>query len=184
MLNGIDPIIIFQFAKLAPFLGETVAKIPLISYAPDLIKMPPIPVYLSQSATGLQILSESKNIVVRTDVDTKTNGEAPDVDQRGIGSTVTVEIQGKKDSVGLSLLSAMMDQIFNKVTSKEYSISYLHGPTTIFNGLLSNYSVEQTAETELLTIRFELTKGDPQPTKPEAQPAVPGFPGAVPIDAA
>ena len=180
MLNGIDPIIIFQFSKLAPKLGETIAKIPVISEIPTLIEMPPIPIYISQTATGLQIDSEDKNVDISTMTETKTDGSTPDVDQKGIGSVIAINMVAKKDSLGLALLSAMIDQIFEKVTSKEYAITYLHGPITIFRGVLHSYSVNQNAENELLTIKIELSKGEKQPTKQAEVPTVQPTTGPVP----
>lgn len=181
MLKGIDPVIIFQFAKLAPSLGDTVSKIPVVSKIPTLIDMPPIPIYLSQQLTGLHIDTEDKNVDIQTTTETTTDGSSPQVDQKGIGSTVAINILARKDSVGLSLLSAMIDQIFDKVTSKEYAITYIHGATTIFRGLLHSYAANQNADNELLTIKIEITKGEAQPTKAAPIPKVPALPGAVPI---
>lgn len=181
MLNGLDPIIIFQFKKLAPILGDTVGKIPIISQFPDLIAMPPVPIYLAPQLTGIHIDTEEKNVDIRTDVDTKTNGEAPDVDQKGIGSVIAITMKAKKDSIGITLLSAMIDQIFNKVTSKEYSITYLHGAITIFQGVLHSFAVSQDATTDMISMRIEISKGDVQPTKADPLPRVEGFEGAQPI---
>lgn len=182
MLNGIDPVIIFQFSKLAPTLGETVAKIPIVSSIPSLIAMPPIPVYLSQTLTGLHIDTEEKNVDIQTTTETTTDGSSPVVDQKGVGSVIAINLEARKDSVGLSLLSGLVDRIFDKVTSKEYSITYLHGPIIIFGGLLHSYSVAQEAGSELLKIKIEISKGqDSKPTKADPIPKVPALPGAVPI---
>ena len=63
------------------------------------------------------------------------------------------------------LLSSLMDTLMDKVTSKEYAITYLHGATTIFFGLLHTFSVEQTSQNELLSIKIELSKGSKQPVQ-------------------
>ena len=182
MLNGIDPVIIFQYSKLAPVLGETISKIPIISGIPSLIALPPIPIYLSQTLTGLHIDTEEKNVDIQTTTETTTDGSAPQVDQKGIGSVEAINLEARKDAVGLSLLSGLIDRLFNKVTSKEYSISYLHGPIIIFGGLLHSYSVTQEAGSELLRIKIEISKGaDSTPTKADPIPKVPVFTGAVPI---
>lgn len=181
MLNGIDPVIIFQFAKLAPSLGSTVQKIPLISEIPTLIEMPPIPIYLSEKLTGIYIDSEDKNVDISTDTETKSDGSDPDVNQKGIGTTVAINLTAKKDSLGLALLSAMIDQLFDKVTSKEYAITYMHGPITVFRGVLHSYAVNQNAENELLSIKIELSKGAKQPQKPDTTVVVPKTTGAVPL---
>lgn len=182
MLNGIDPVIIFQFSKLAPTLGETVAKIPIVSGIPTLIAMPPVPIYLSQTLTGLHIDTEEKSVDIQTTTETTTDGSSPQVDQKGIGSVVAINLVARKDAVGLSLLSGLVDRIFDKVTSKEYAISYLHGPIIIFGGLLHSYAVTQEAGSELLNIKIEISKGETStPTKADPLPKVPGFPGAQPI---
>lgn len=182
MLNGVDPVIIIQFSSLAPTLGETIAKIPLVSSIPTLIPMPPVPIYLSQTLTGLHIDTEEKNVDIQTTTETATDGGPPQVDQKGIGSVVAINLEARKDAVGLSLLSGLIDRIFNKVTSKEYSISYLHGPIIIFGGLLHSYSVTQDAGSEKLNIKIEISKGsESTPTKADPIPKVPGFAGAVPI---
>lgn len=182
MLNGIDPVIIFQFSKLAPKLGATIEKIPVLSDFPSLIAMPPVPIYLSQRITGLHIDNEDKNVDIQTTTETTTDGSAPQVDQKGVASVVAVNLLAKKDSIGLSLLSAMIDQIFNKVTSKEYSITYLHGPITVFQGLLHSYAVNQSAEDDIMRIKIEISKGEQAvPTKADPLPKVPVFQGATPI---
>lgn len=182
MLNGVDPVIIIQFASLAPKLGSTISKIPILADYPDLIAMPPIPIYLSQKLTGLHIDTEEKNVDIQTATETATDGSAPQVDQKGISSVIAINLEARKDAVGLSLLSGLVDRIFNKVTSKEYSITYLHGPIIIFGGLLHSYGVSQEAGSELLRIKIEISKGsESTPTKADPLPKVPGLPGAVPI---
>ena len=186
MLNGLDPIIIFQFKKLNPFLAPTLAKIPLVSEVKELIELPPIPIYFSlraQSAIGLYIDSESKNVDIQTITDTMTDGSSPAVDQKAIANTVTINLFGKKGSVQLALITAMIDQVFDRLTSKEYAISYLNGAITIFGGLLHSYSVDQNPTNDLVLIKLELTKGEKQPTKGPEVPGVTPIRGAVPLQA-
>lgn len=180
MLNGIDPIIIFQFSKLAPSLGDTIARIPVLSQIPSLITMPPIPIYLSEEVTGIFIDSEDKTVDIETDVQTLTDGSTPDVNQKGVASTVSINMMAKKGSLGVSLLSAMIDQIFDKVSSKEYAITYLHGATTIFQGVLHSYSINQSASNDLYQIKIELSKGSKTPQKPAAIPSAPAIVGTLP----
>jgi hypothetical protein len=167
MLNGIDPVIIFQFKKILSTVSilEENSSIPVLSTLNDFVVHPPIPVYLSERLTGLFIDTEDKSIDIETDVQTKSNAETPDVNQKGIQSIISITIQGKKNSIGISLLSAFCDQIFQKLSSKEYSISYLHGATTVFGGLLHNFKLSQNANTDLVQISIELTKGTGKPTE-------------------
>lgn len=180
MLGGLDPVIIFQFKILGPSVGSVLSKIPVISSFPNLIEMPPIPVYLSERLFNIVITGTSKNIDIETDTETKTDGSTPDVNQKGIQSGVEINIQGKKDSVALTLLSAMIDTVFEKVTSKEYSISFLYGATTIFGGVLHSYSVETVEGTDLLSIKIGLSKGQKNPTKVNGVPTLTGTVGALP----
>lgn len=157
MLNGIDPIIIISFstslkAKLAP----SIAKIPIVSDIVNKIGFPPIPIYLSEQLTGLYIDSEDKSIDIDTVPETLSSGNQPLVNQKGINSTVKINMVATKGSLGLILLSALADVIFTKVTSKDYSITYLHAATTIFNGLLHTFSINNVANTDLSTITLEL----------------------------
>jgi len=182
MLGGIDPIIIFQFSKLKKTKwADFLSKIPIISEIPTLLEQPPIPIYLSEKITGLYIESEDKNVDIETDTDTLTDGETPEVNQKGINSSVTINLVALKNSIGLSILSSSIDLIYEKVTSKEYAITYLNGPTTIFRGRLSGFSVNQNANNDLMNIRIELTRGFKQPQAPkEIGITVPSFQGIIP----
>lgn len=182
MLGGIDPIIIFQFAKLAPSVGKQLAKIPVIAKnAPNLIAMPPIPIYLSESLTGIFIDAESKSVSIETDVQTNTEGSDPNVSQKGLESTVDINLFAKKGSLGLILLSSLIDVLFDKVTSKEYSISYLHGATTIFRSVLHSYQVDQNSQNDLLTVKIQLSKGSKAPIKAADVPIVGHTLGTIPL---
>lgn len=180
MLGGLDPVIIFQFAKLASVAGPTVAKIPVISKIPTVIEMPPIPVYLSEQLFNISIIGTGKNVDIETDTETLTNGQPPDVNQKGIQSSVEVNIEGKANSVALTLLSSLIDVVYEKATSKEYAISFMYGATTIFRGVLHSYSAETIEGTDKLAIKFSLSKGSKNPTKPAEVTAVPGSTGILP----
>lgn len=179
MLNGIDPIIIFNFKKLAPGLQETIAKIPIVADVVSVIDLPVIPIYLSEKLTGIYIDSESKSMEIDTSVDTLSSGDAPTMNQRGIINTVKIEMVASRDSIGVSLFAAMADLIFPKVTSKEYSITYLHGAVTVFAGLLHSFNISQQANNDLYTISLELIK--PAAGLKSAIPVVGRVTGAVPL---
>lgn len=173
MLNGLEPVIIFQFKKkvdstfIGPQQQTLIERIPIISQIPTFVEEPPIPIYLSSKLTGLFIDAETKSIDANTDMETKTDGTAPDVQQKGLASTVKVELRASKNSIGVTLISAMLDQIFDKLTSKEYSITYLHGAITIFRGLIHSFSISQEANTDLYLISLELSRGSTKTPKPE-----------------
>jgi cytochrome c biogenesis protein CcdA len=158
MLNGIDPIIIFEFAKLTKAQEEKVSKIPVVSSIVSTIGLPPIPIYLSEKITGLYIDTEERNIDIDTTVETLVTGSDPLFNQKAINSVVRISMHATKDSLGLTLLSALTDLVVPKVSSKEYSITYLHGAITIFSGLLHSFGVSQSANNDLLNITLELVK--------------------------
>lgn len=158
MINGVDPILIFSFFKNTP--SSTPTK--FINIVPNLltqISFPPIPLYLSESLTGIYVDTEDKNIDIETTVDTLASGDAPIVNQKGIISTIKIGMLANKNSIGLSILMSLMDLILPKVTSKECSIVYINGPVTIFGGKLHSFSASQNSNTDLMTITLELTKG-------------------------
>lgn len=182
MLNGIDPIILFNFKKLTPGLAESISKIPVIASIVSVIDLPVIPIYLSERLTGIYIDSESKNIEIDTSVDTLSDGSKPETNQRGIQSTVRIEMVASRDSIGVSLFAALSDLIFPKVTSKEYSITYLHGSVTVFAGLLHSFSINQNAGNDLYNITLELIKpSDVLATAKASIPVVGKVAGAVPL---
>lgn len=181
MLNGLDPIFIFQFNKILPAVGEQLAKIPLVSQIPTVVEAPPIPIYLSEQITGLYIISENKNIDIQTDIETKTDGTAPDVNQKGLSDTTSIMIEASKNSLGLNLLLTLAGLILDKATSKEYAITYMHGSITIFRGLLHSFAVDQDSNSEKLSIKIELTRGQKQPQKAPDVPVVPKATGALPL---
>lgn len=158
MLNGIDPILIFHLWKLTPTELDKVSKIPLVSSVYDKIGVPPIPLYLSETATGLYIDTEEKNIDIETVTDTLSSGSDPIATQKALGSTVRINMIGKRDSLGLILITAVADLILPKVTSREYGITYLHGAVTVFNGLLRTFAVSANANDDRLNVTLELSK--------------------------
>ena len=183
MLGGLDPVIIFQFRKRFEFdtlTNEQFMALSTSELESQYLELPPIPVYLSEQFFNIVIAGSSKNVDIETDTQTQTDGKDPEVNQKGIQSGVEVQIEGKQSSVALTLLSSLIDQVFDKVTSKEYTINFIYGATTIFRGLLHTYSVETVEGTDKLAIKIGLSKGSKNPTKPNEVPVVPGFTGTIP----
>lgn len=162
MLNGVAPILIFQFKKLLPdILGiatEAQKQIPIASETKSTFPLPLIPLYLDERLTGLYIDTESKNVDIETQTDSLSSGDSENINQRAISNIVKIEMIANRDSIGISLLSAMSDLIFPKVTSKEYSLTYLHGAITVFDGLLHSFSINQNSNNELYQISMEIVK--------------------------
>jgi hypothetical protein len=183
MLNGIDPIIIFMFKKKVPEFSSTPAVgPPLVSEKEVFVPLPPIPIYLSAELTGLIITDESKSIDAQTDTETKADGTAPDVNQKGISSVTRINMIARKDSIGVTLLAAMSDYLFEKMTSKEYSVTYLNGAVTIFGGLIHSFSISQSADNDKYDIQIEISRGPAKsPTQVQIVPSVGKSTGTVPL---
>jgi hypothetical protein len=167
MLNGIDPILIFNISKTVSFLkAATEKKIPVASQILDKIDLPAIPLYLSPEITGLHIDTEDKSLEIETSIETtQDSSEKPFINQRALNNTVKVSMVASKDSIGLTLLSALSDFVFPLVTAKEVTVTYLHGPITVFAGLLHSFNINQVANSTLYTITMELVRTGIQNTK-------------------
>lgn len=183
MLGGLSPVIIFQFSKLANTQwGEFVGGNSLLSQIPTFVAQPPIPIYLSERLTGLFVDTENKQVDLNTETTTLKSGEDPEIDQNAIGSTVSVSLKAKKDSIALITLSSLIDMAYDKATSGEYAISYLHGVVTVFRGKLVSYSFDQIADTDLISVQLELTRGTKKPETKETVTPIQKETGTVPLD--
>jgi hypothetical protein len=157
MLNGIAPILIFNFKKLIPEANLTIG-IPLVPMTDIQIPLLPIPIYLDEKLTGIYIDTENKNVDINTEIQTLPDGNTPKSIQTGINSTISIEMFAKKDSIGMSILVALCDMIFQKVTSQEYSVTYVNGAITCFGGLLHEFSCSQNSNDDLYKINLQLSK--------------------------
>ncbi len=161
MLNGIDPIIIFTlFKNVPPPVALEPGPQPLVETSIFSIPFTPIPIYLSERVTGLYIDTQSKNIDIETKVTTLPSAESPEVTQKGVNSSVTINMLANSGSIGLTIFSAMCDLIFQRLTSKEYRIDFIDSAFSIFGGLLAGYSINQSANDSLYRISFELSKSN------------------------
>jgi hypothetical protein len=128
MLNGISPLLIFNFKKLLP--QQDVSGIPLLNKLTDSIPLAPIPIYLDERyglvpplaggnlpsiGSGIVITSHGKNIDVGTKAETKVDGTTPSATQEGLNSVVTINMLSNKNSISLSVLIALCDLVFPKV---------------------------------------------------------------------
>lgn len=182
MLNGIDPIMIFQFKALADTeYGKRLGKIPIIQDVKTFIEEPPIPIYLSEKLTGLFIDTEDKNVDITTDVETLSSGGAEST-QKGVNSSITINLKAKKNSVGFILLSSLIDIVYKKVTSQEYAITYMNGATTIFRGKLQSFAASQEANNSLLRCQIILSRGEQSTKAANLDQTIPKSEGARPID--
>lgn len=159
MLNGVSPIIIFDFLATAKLdLGTAFSKIPVLKNIPT-FPLPSIPIYLDETLTGLYVDSQSKNIDVNTEQETNQFEANPIVIQKGINSLVTVNFKANSNSIGMILLNLLCDKIFSSLLDGKYSITYLHSQVTLFGGLLHSFSSIQNSENDLINVSLQLSKG-------------------------
>lgn len=182
MLTGLAPLIIFTFpldVKGPTF--NALSGIPVIGSSLASQIGLPIPIYLDERLTGVYIDQESRNIDIETTVEPKSEGTTPDFSQRGTNNTVTINMKALKTSVALTALLALIDLAFQKTVSRSYKVTYLNGPTTIFNGLLDGFSTATDNDNELVFITLTLSKAN-QVLKPTAAvPVLAPLPGAIPV---
>jgi hypothetical protein len=159
MLNGIAPIIIFDFIASAKVdLGAAFSKIPVLKNIPS-FPLPSIPIYLDENLTGLVIDSTSKNVDINTEQDHNSTDPNPVIIQKGINSLITLNLKASQNSLGMTLLSVLCDTIFSSLLDGKYSITYLHSSVTLFGGLLHSFSTVQNSENDLFNISLQLSKG-------------------------
>lgn len=182
MLNGVAPILIFNFMpQLTTTLFKGVAGIPILKDILPNIGIP-MPIYLDENLTGIYVESESKAIDIDTNVQARYDGKAPSVDQRGLNSLITVNMIANRDSIMLAVLLSMNDIIFQRVVQASYNISYLNGTTTVFNALLHGFSTQQGSDDDLVRIVLQLSKANqskPNPANLTSQ--LPKITGAIPV---
>ncbi len=181
MLNGIAPIFLFNFSKLVKGTEGVISQIPILSDVRDsLIGFPPIPLYLSESLTGIYIDSEAKNVDAETSNETIRDASGIITNQKAVNSTITINMKANRNSLGITIMSAMMDLIYGKLTSKEYSITYLHGAVTIFGGLLHSFAINQNSDNDLYEITVTLIKNTNNTLPKSPIPVVLNVPGVIP----
>lgn len=186
MLNGIDPLILFQFSTLQkqdptkpPVKtcectykdGKTSVTLRDVTANQNtLVPLPPIPIYLSEQLTGLFVDTENKNIDIDTTLDPLVDGSPLLVNQKALGSVLTVNLIGKKNSIGLSLFLAFTELLLDKLVSKQYAVTYINGAMTVFGGLIHGFSIDQNSNDDLIRIKLDISKGGKKSNSVQVNP--------------
>lgn len=183
MLNGIAPLIIFNFPLFTE--GETfnaISGIPVVgNFLTENIGVP-IPIYLDEKISGVFIESESKALDIDTETKVRYDGKPPDVKQRGVTNLITVNMLAKKNSDYLAVLLALNDMVFSRLVASRYNVTYLNGPTTVFNGLLHGFSAQASNDDDLMRITLQISKANLKATiEPPGRFALPKITGATPV---
>jgi len=186
MLNGIDPLIIITLYNKGAV--DLLADIPFGAELGALIGFP-IPIYLSERLTGIYVDSETRGIDVSTKIDPTTEKDpltqevlAPIVTQTALDSNLSVTLLASRDSIMLTALIAMAELILSRLVTAEYGITYINGPTVIFNGLLQRFQTNVNRNDTLVRIDMVLSnaKKDSPTPKPGVVP-IPKVTGAIPL---
>jgi hypothetical protein len=183
MLEGVAPLLVFNFQPVSLASAVTaLAGIPIIGSTVSNLVGIPVPLYLDEKLTGIYVESETKAIDIDTNVQARSDGKPPSVDQRGLNNLVTINMIASRDSVILAVLLALNDQVFSKVVAKNYSINYFNGITTIFGGLLHGFSTTTGTNDDLIRITMQISKANSQSTAPSNVISVlPKVTGALPV---
>lgn len=161
MLGGISPVLIVNLKTFNDtMLGSLLTSVPLVGSVFEVGI--PVPIYLDERLTGIVVDNENRAINIDTEVTaTKVvKGQINEklIKQQGVDSDVTLALVAHKDSIFLSALLALMDQIVERVTTDAYSITYMNGATVIFNALLKGVQVSAHRDDDLLSISISLLR--------------------------
>lgn len=182
MINGQFPIIIFHLYS-KPKYSIFGPKTEYQSRLDDLSALVGIPIVipLSEELTGIYIDTESHGIRVVTNVDPTTDKDPltgdnlpPTVTQTGSDSDVNITMLANRGSVMLTAFLAVAQVLVSKLVTAEYAITYLNGPTVIFNGLLSSFNTATNRNDTL--VRIDLSISTAKKDAPKLETAKAGLP--------
>ena len=160
-LGGLAPVLIFTFYNEVPtpdFLKGFIdsAKIPLV----------PIPFYLDEKLTGIQLDDYNRSISVDIMREGVTSFE------RVSGDVVQLKFRAKKDNIALTVVSALFDRIVKAVEKKNYSITIFYDNIFVLDASLEQFQTALMEGTDMREISVQLA------ARPEkAEPAINGILG-------
>ena len=153
-LGGLAPIIIFTFYKpipkaLAGLLPASITRIPLL----------PIPVYLDEKITGVQLDDYDRTITV----DVMRDGNS--AFERASGDVVHLKFHAKKDSIVLTVLTALIDRIMKtfddnvaESENRNYSLTIFYDNIFILDASLEEFSTRLKDGTDLRELSLTFSK--------------------------
>jgi hypothetical protein len=156
MLNGLDPIIIFSFSKRLAELVEI--QLPIATQKVVKIPLAVIPVYLSEAITGVYIDTEAKNIDIETAMTGLISAESL-VSQKPLASITTINLIASANSIGLTILLALSEQLIDLAVAGGCEVTYMHKAITVFGGLIHSFSIDQGSSDDLYKIKIEVSRG-------------------------
>lgn len=181
MLNGKYPILIFHLYAYDKIANSILGLInqPAQTFATSAIGVP-IPFILSQELTGIALDDETKSMEIDTTIDAPLDSSVPPIaKQMPVVSNINVSLSCNRDSVFLTILSALGDLLFRRCTAGDYGITYMNGPIVIFDGLLSRFSTMRGANSTLMRVDFSLSLGKQETKQPDKPPSKQPLPNVV-----
>lgn len=157
-LNGIAPLIIFTFYREiknpVSFIGPT---------KPLLIPTVPIPLYLEERITGLQLDDYDRDI----SIDVLRDGVS--AFERVSGDVVNLKFRMQKDNIILSILTALVDRViqtFDKSVKtiaptfdiQKYKLTVFYDNIFIFDASLERFSTRLVENSDMREVSLTFSK--------------------------
>lgn len=182
MLNGVAPILIFNFPVVPPSVSSILGGIPVVGTSLVEGVGLPIPLYLDEDLTGLYIESETRGLDVTNDAQAKNSGDPASVDQKGLDNIVTINMVSSRGNTLLQILLALCDIAFTQLVSKRYGITYLSGSTVVFGGLLKGFNTNASADETRVHVTMEISKANVVVNTGPNYLTIPAVRGTTPIN--
>ncbi len=170
IVSSVAPILIFNF----PFDSDSVnpvfnalSGLPILGEGQALSSVGvPIPIYLDEQLTGLYVQSQNKNVDIATEQNDSAQSTKPTLTQKSVSNTVSINLVGKKDSVFLTALLALIDIAYPQLVKAKYRVSYLNGQTVLLGGLIQGITSQEQSDNDLVDVTLTLHKADSFPSAP------------------
>lgn len=188
MLGGTSPLFLFRLGELpSTVLSETDVFKDFSAVRDELSQFAenfgiPIPIYLDEKITQICVDNETRNIDLETDVLTRDYGAAggPKIRQKGVNTSVTVNLEADRSSIVMTTLLALLDVIFPRINTMAYSISYFNGATVVLDGLLHGVATSVSRENSLIRTSITISRAAERKAPPKGPIPVERQTGALP----
>jgi len=154
-LGGLSPLIVFTFYKpipkaLSSFLPSSISRIPLL----------PIPLYLDDRVTGIQLDDYDRDITI----DVMRDGVS--AFERVSGDVVNLKFTMQKSNVALTALTALIDkvtkvfddQVVQKFNDRNYTLTIFYDNIFILDASLERFHSVIRDGTDLREVSFTFSK--------------------------
>tara|TARA_R110000851_G_scaffold184676_2_gene334036 strand:- start:1610 stop:2122 length:513 start_codon:yes stop_codon:yes gene_type:complete len=160
-LGGIAPVLIFTFYR------EVALPIGFIGpVKPLAIPLVPIPFYLDEKLTGIQLDDYNRSISIDN---LREGGESF---ERVSADVVQLKFTAQKGNIAMTAISALLDRIVKVVEKKTYSITIFYDNIFVLDASLEQFQTSLRDGTDLREISLQLAS---RPDK--AEPAINGILG-------